>query len=421
MQNNLIIWRASNPVFLICSYLLIGIFFFKTTSHYWPVLSQSSILCIVVTSLLVLCIYNKICVAQKQIQLLPAIVLIVWGICIGQFNIESSFLNDFTSTPLIDRLRQYLMNKLDRSFKDQTSNEFAKTLLFGTKSNMDKGLKTAYRELGILHIIAISGMHLDILFKLLEKATMWLPHASWARWTKLILLLTIVWLYTCIAHAGASVVRASLFFSAILIGRFFQRNIFSFNTISTGILLVLLYNSHIISAIGLQLSYAAVVGIHFFYKPMASLVPMDNSILKIIWDNLAVSIAAQLTTVPLLLYYFHTSSSLSIIGNFIFVPASSLLLYGLLGFIILPNFAGIPQIVAKIISNYIEKMNGTIHLLFQFLQTGERRYNMDIAGLFFYYFCLFVVYYWIQNKAPNCLLVLLTVTCLYSLLKLFSI
>jgi competence protein ComEC len=422
MQNNLIFWRASNPVFLICSFLLIGIFFFKATSQYWPILSQSSILFIVVTSLLVLWICNQISVTQKQIQFLPAIVLIIWGACIGQFNIVSSILDDITSTSYINVLRQYLMNKIDLSFTSQTSNEFAKTLLFGTKSYMDQGLKSAYRTLGILHIIAISGMHLDILFKLLEKTTSWLPQANWARWIKLITLLTIVWTYTCIAYAGPSVVRASVFFSAILLGRFFHRNLFSFNTISVGILLVLLYNSHIISAIGLQLSYAAVIGIHFFYKPIAGLVPMDNKILKNIWDNLAVSIAAQLTTLPILLYYFHTSSSLSIIGNFIFVPASSILLYGLLVFLVLPNFAGIPQIIARYLSWYIEKMNGMIQLLFQSLHAGaDRQYNMDITGLAYYYFCLFVVYYWIQNKTPNSLLILLTGTCLYSLLKLFSI
>ena len=421
MQNDLKIWRASNPVFLICSYLLLGIILFKATSQYWRPLSQASLLIIVFVTQLLLCLYNQFNNALKLFQFLPIIILIIWGICIGQINNKSSFLSDITSTSYINVLRQYLMHRIDLSLMSQTSNEFVKTLLFGTKSNMEQGLKTAYRELGILHIIAISGMHLDILFILLEKATSWLPQTKKAKWIKLIILLTIVWTYTCIAHAGPSVVRASVFFSAILLGRFFHRNLFSFNTISVGILLVLLYNSHIISAIGLQLSYAAVIGIHFFYKPIAGLAPMDNKILKIIWENLAISIAAQLTTLPILLYYFHSSSSLSIIGNFLFVPASNILLYGLLAFMLIPNFAGMQQFIAKFINWYIEKMNGTIYLLFQSLEARDRQYNIGIAGLTYYYFCLFVIYYWIQNKTPNCLLILLSGTCLYSLLKLFSI
>lgn len=421
MQNKLILWRASNPIFFICCYLLIGICCYKATSQYWPMIEEKSIIYLLFYSILLMHFCNQNNRVQKVLPILPAILLIFWGVCIAQFNNKENFFSVFASSNWVDSLRAQLIHKLDSSFTNKASNEFSKTLLLGTKSNMSIDLKSAYKALGILHIIAISGMHLDILFKLLEKGTYWLPHASWARWVKFISLLFIVWTYTCIAHAGPSVVRASLFFSLILIGRFFQKNLFSFNTISTGILLVLLYNSQIISAIGLQLSYAAVVGIHFFYKPFALLVPMDNKLLKIAWDNLAISIAAQLTTLPLLLFYFHTSSSLSIIGNFLFVPASNLLLYGLLVFMVMPSILGIQQWIASFISTYIEKMNEIIKILFQILQLGEQQYNLGIAGLIYYYFCLFVGFYWIQNKASKCLFILVSGTCLYSLLKLFSI
>ena len=175
--------------------------------------------------------------------------LLFWGALVAQYHASSSFLSEMISAQWVIEVRQYFILKIDHAFVDPESNAFAKSLLFGTKSDMSPTLKTAYQQLGILHIIAISGMHLDILFKLLEKGTLWLPNKNWARWTKLISLLLIVWSYTLIAHAGPSVVRASLFFSTLLIGRFFNLNIFSLNTISIGILLVLLYNSQIITGI----------------------------------------------------------------------------------------------------------------------------------------------------------------------------
>jgi len=325
------------------------------------------------------------------------------------------------SAQWVIEIRQYFISKIDYSFADPESNAFAKSLLFGTKSDMSPSLKTAYQQLGILHIIAISGMHLDILFKFLEKCTLWLPNKNWARWTKLITLLLLAWAYTLIAQAGPSVVRASLFFSILLIGRFFHLNLFSLNKISIGILLVLLYNSQIISGIGLQLSYAAVVGIHFFYKPIVQLVPMDNPLLQMAWSNLAISIAAQLTTLPILLYYFHVSSSLSIIGNFLFVPISSILLYALLLMMVLPNIAFVHAIIAKGIGWYIKTMNGSIRLLYQYLEMEDRQYNLGIAGLLYYYFCLFVGLYWLLNRTPKSLVLLLFGTCLYSILKLFSL
>jgi competence protein ComEC len=347
--------------------------------------------------------------------------LLFWGALVAQYHASSSFLSEMVSAQWVIEVRQYFILKIDLAFVDPESNAFAKSLLFGTKSDMSPTLKTAYQQLGILHIIAISGMHLDILFKLLEKGTLWLPNKNWARWTKLISLLLIVWSYTLIAHAGPSVVRASLFFSTLLIGRFFYLNIFSLNTISIGILLVLLYNSQIITGIGLQLSYAAVVGIHFFYKPLLQLLPMDNRLLQFAWSNLAISIAAQLTTLPIVLYYFHSSSSLSILGNFLFVPLSSLLLYALLVWMVLPDIELVQVVIAKGIGWYIKTMNESIRLLFQYLQIEDRHYDLGIAGLLYYYFCLFVGLYWLLNKSPKSILLLLFGTCLYSSIKLFSL
>ena len=421
MQNKLILWRASNPLFFICCYFLIGFLIFNATKQYWPSLDQKTLLLIVCISFFVLYFSNTLKHKVSCLRLVPTIMLLVWGATVAQYHATNSFLSEMVSAQWVIETRAYFIAKLDRAFSNPASNAFAKSLLFGTKTDMSPALKTAYQQLGILHIIAISGMHLDILFKTLEKCTRWLPNQLWARWTKLITLLLLVWSYTLIAHAGPSVVRASLFFSTLLLGRFFHLNIFSLNTISIGVMLVLLYNSQIITGIGLQLSYAAVVGIHFFYKPLLKLLPMDNQLLRIAWSNLSISIAAQFTTLPIILYYFHTSSSLSIIGNFLFVPISSVLLYGLLLLIVLPNIECIHRFIAKGIGWYIETMNESIYLFFQSLQMEDRHYNIGLEGLCYYYFCLFVGLYWLLNRSPNALLLLLFGTCLYSIIKLFSL
>ena len=421
MQNKLILWRASNPIFFICCYFLIGFLAFAASKQYWPILEKTTLLMLVCISCISLWIAHAFDDQANTLKIIPTMILMLWGALVAQYHDSSSFLSELVSSDWVVNTRQYFLSKIDHAFVDPESNAFAKSLLFGTKSDMSPSLKTAYQQLGILHIIAISGMHLDILFKLLEKSTLWLPNKNWARWSKLITLLLIVWSYTLIAHAGPSVVRASLFFSTLLIGRFFHFNIFSLNTISIGILLVLLYNSQIITGIGLQLSYAAVVGIHFFYKPLFALLPLDNKILQVAWSNLAISIAAQLTTLPIILYYFHSSSSLSIIGNFLFVPISSLLLYALLVWMVLPNIEVFQIGIAKGIGWYIKTMNQSIRLLFQYLQIEDRHYDLGIAGVLYYYFCLFVGLYWLLNKSPKTMLLLLLGTCLYSIIKLFSL
>ncbi len=103
-------------------------------------------------------------------------VLFVWGAAVAQYHASNSFLSELVSSDWINDARQYFTAKLDHAFTNPESNAFAKSLLFGIKTEMSSSLKTAYQQLGILHIIAISGMHLDILFKLLEKCTRWLPN-----------------------------------------------------------------------------------------------------------------------------------------------------------------------------------------------------------------------------------------------------
>ncbi len=420
MQKELLIWRRSNPMVFLCGYLLMGVFCFRATNHFGFNLSKLQGLSFLLLSSFILCIYTRFKKPDKALQLLPTMILILWGYCIALYNQELWYFDGLMKAQWIIDSRQFLYNKLDHFLIDKASNEFAKTLLFGSKSNMTIELKKAYQTLGILHIVAISGMHLDILFNLLEHCSSLLPKIKWVSYVKLFLLLFIVWTYTCIAHAGPSVIRASLFFSIILLGRFFYWNFFSLNIISTGILLVLLYNISILSSIGLQLSYAAVIGIHCFYRVIIEWAPMENRILNFIWNNLAISIAAQLTTLPLILFYFQTSSSLSIIGNFLFVPISSLLLYCLLLFLLLPNYGGLPYYFAKGITGYINTMNEAIMSLFNLLQVGEQKYQLGMAGLVYYYFMLFIGFYWIQCKAPNAVILLLGGTCIYSLQKLFS-
>lgn len=420
MQNEFKINRAANPVFFIFSYILIGYLFVKLTNAYWPISTSGDIIFYIAGSTVLLFFVSLLQKQNLLLNIITTLVLLFWGALLAQQANPIAYLSSLQNEGWISQCRSYLFNKIDLFFPHPASNQFSKTLLFGVKSDMHQALKTAYQQLGILHIIAISGMHLDILFKILTKATYWMPDANWARWTKLLVVLMIVWTYTMISNAGPSVVRASLFFSLILIGRFFKMNLFSLNTITTGILIVLFYHSPILSQIGLQLSYAAVLGIHYFYKDIRSLVPIDNTLLKIIWNNLALSIAAQLATLPILLFYFHASSSLSIIGNFLFVPMSSLLLYGLLLFILMPNFFGLNQLLANRISSYIQLMNQGIETLYQFVAVGERSYDIHLVGLIYYYYCLFFLFYWLKKKTSIYFIMLLAGTCVYSSIKLFS-
>jgi ComEC/Rec2-related protein len=264
--------------------------------------------------------------------------LISWGVMI-QWNASSQ--THFELPSYINRYiiycRNGLIDKINKTILPKEANGFALALLIGAKMDMNKALVNAYTQLGIIHIIAISGMHLDILFKSLKRLTSYFPKNRIFNILEIVLLLIIVWTYTLMAYASPSIVRASVFFSIYLIGNFYALPSFALNTIAGGILFLILMNVRGVEHIGLQLSYAAVIGIHLFYKILYTSIEIDNPIIQFLWSNCCVSLAAQLTTFPILLLHFHQVASWVLVSNFIMVPLSNLILYGLAIILILPK------------------------------------------------------------------------------------
>jgi competence protein ComEC len=273
-------------------------------------------------------------------------------------------------------------------------------------------------QLGIVHIIAISGMHLDLLFKTLKSITSQLPNRSFFKIFELLFLLFCVWTYTLIARASPSIIRASIVFSFFIVGKYYKLSSFNLNTIAAGILTICLFNAKSIENIGLQLSYAAVIGIHFFYKLLNSALSIDNPIIQMLWSNCSISIAAQLTTLPILLIHFHQIASWALVCNFIMVPLSNLILYGLGCILILPTQFAI--YFGSFVSRYIQFFNGIVYDWYIHTKANKLFINMDFKLAVVYYIILFLIYSWFLQKKSSYMIIILSILTGYSIVKLFS-
>jgi competence protein ComEC len=285
---------------------------------------------------------------------------------------------------------------------------------------MDKRLFNAYIQLGIIHIIAISGMHLEILFKNLSSITQLLPRQKVYIWIELIILLLSAWTYALIAFGSPSIIRASIFFSIYIIGKFMETPSFMLNTIAAGILLLLLFDHDKISNIGLQLSYAAVMGIHLFYKPIYKMLSIDNPIIKFLWSNCCISLSAQIATLPILAFHFHQIAGWVLVTNFIMVPLSNIILYGLGILLMLPAQFSIASYWGSLIEKYIHFFNVLVTNWFKQTQAGNVIIQMNHFDLIIYYAILLFIYLWLYLKQSIYLIWVLGFICLYVLMKLFS-
>ncbi len=200
-------------------------------------------------------------------------------------------------------------------------------LTVGDRTYLDQELKSAYLNTGMIHVLAVSGMHVGLLFWLLQLITK--PLMLWRRGkiARALLVLSVIWIYALITGLTPSVVRASVMFSFWMLGETGNRKVSIYNTISASALFLLVLNPQSLFDVGFQLSYMAVLGIVVFYKDIYNWVIFNNWFLKKGWGIVAVSLSAQLLTLPLTLFYFHQFPNYFILSNIIALPLASAILY----------------------------------------------------------------------------------------------
>jgi len=186
-------------------------------------------------------------------------------------------------------------------------------------------------------------------------------------------------------------------------------------------LLLLLFDVKNLDNLGLQLSYAAVMGIHLFYPLLYKMLPMDNPILSFLWSNLSLSFAAQLTTLPILVYHFHQIASLVLVSNFIMVPLSNVLLYSLVLLLVCPSLFGLPYLLGQWIQQYILWINHCMLNLNTLPISNSFQLHFDKVQMMLYFVGLWLIYRWLNKRQTYYLFQLLSLLVGYKILKLFSL
>lgn len=405
MEKSLGHWKAEHPLLFIAISISTGYLIANYLGYNKTHLNAPIAFFILGISMGVLCCLPLLPLNKWQEGVIILIILVSWGSVIYITTHKQNLLWLPYPNGIINHARTWMIQKIDMQIVDKEASGFAKALLIGVKSDIDKNIIKAYTQLGIIHIIAISGMHLDIIFKNLVYVTGHLPRKMFWRLLELVIVLITVWIYTFIAFASPSVVRASIFFSLFFIGTFFNQPKYTLNCIAGGILVILFFDLHAIYHIGLQLSYAAVIGIHLFYPVFYKMLPMDNPILNWMWSNLCMTLSAQLTTLPILLFHFHQTSTLVIISNFIMVPLTTILLYALIVLVMIPNQVGFSMHLGSLILTYINILNRMVLYFHQKPIGTPLLVQMSGKMVVGYYFWLLFVYIWLYKRKAKYLFI----------------
>jgi competence protein ComEC len=200
-------------------------------------------------------------------------------------------------------------------------------ILLGVDTNVPESLQDAFRVTGTSHILAISGFNISIIAGLFSKLFRRFLKERWA------ILATIISIsiYTLLAGASASVVRAALMGSIVLIAGGFNRPSNGLASLSAAAFLMTLFSPSTVYDVGFQLSAAATLGIILYAEPFSQAAvnfvtrfvsqEAAKRVIDAVKEFFIITIAAQITTLPLIAFYFHQVSLISLLANFIVLPA----------------------------------------------------------------------------------------------------
>lgn len=253
--------------------------------------------------------------------------------------------------------RRWTMNVIDRLVRGDRERAIMGAFVIGVTDGIDDELKQAYAAGGAMHALAVSGMHVSILYGVLLFLLKPLESKRGGSWTIALLSLLVLWMYGFITGLTPSVLRAVTMFSFVALAKPLRRSTSIVNTLASSAFFLLLFDPWLICSAGFQLSYLAVLGIVLLYRPIFNLWEPPWLWTNWIWQITCVSIAAQLATLPVTLYYFHQFPLYFLLANMFVIPASTLIL---LGGILLLVISPLP-VIADWLARLLEVMIWLLH------------------------------------------------------------
>ncbi len=226
---------------------------------------------------------------------------------------------------------QSTLSALVRQHTAPASAQVINALVWGDRSDMAEDVLDAFADSGAMHVLSVSGMHVamiySILFLLLGAPG---DGVLWKRMIRLVLYATAISLYVCLTGACPAVVRAGWMILLFLLGKSMGWNTQVWNLIGFSAFLMLWMNPLLYHQVGFQLSFLAMAGILLYAKPILRMAAFRSKWLHWLWEVTAVSLAAQVFILPIILRQFHQFPLTFILSSIVAIPAGYVVIFGAL-------------------------------------------------------------------------------------------
>ena len=292
-----------------------------------------------------------------------------------------------TSNP-IRRAVVQRMNSLFAEADAQQEGSIVVAMSMGEKRNISRDLRADYSSSGAAHVLALSGLHIGIIFFLFKLLFSHRPRyrLTLSRLLAEGLLIAAVWCYVYIVQMPPSAVRAATMVTLYELMSLHQRGHVSLNVLGATAFVMLLISPTDLYNIGFQLSFAAVTAIVVFYPLFCQLVPRPtNRALTWLWSMLCVSLAAQIGVAPLIAYHFGYISTYSVFSSLVVIPCATIIVAMSVFLIVFLYVTIVAETIAELLASVADMMNKFVTWMASLPGSTINNIHLNVGQVVFVY------------------------------------
>lgn len=299
-----------------------------------------------------------------------------------------------------------------------TEDNFAvlSALTLGYKDELSEDIRESYSSAGVSHVLALSGLHIGLFFMLIDFLLRGMGKRYSCRVVKGGIIILCLWAFAFISGLSPSVVRSVTMFSLLACSQLFNMRAVTLNTVGVAAFFMLLYNPFYLYDVSFQLSFLAVAAIILLQPVFGGLFVIHNKVGKYIWQLVTVSLAAQIGTLPFVLYYFSNFPILFLLANLLVIPLVTIILYIAVLLLLMGFFIPVQKVIAFVLNELI----GWLNLFVSFVErlplssvNGLNFFQIDIWG--YYVVFLLFLFPWFKKIYTRLVVAMciLSALCIY--------
>lgn len=253
--------------------------------------------------------------------------------------------------------REKLLARFSDNGIDGDAYAVVAAMSLGDKSALTRNLKDTYSVSGASHVLALSGLHLGIIYILFS---LFLPRRRWPALSQLVIIL-FIWAFVFLVGMSVSVVRSAVMLTVYGLLSIGNRDKMSINALAFTAIVMLIWNPSWLFDVGFQMSFMAVLAILLFVPLFEDVFSaeylMEHRWIKRIWGLVTVSCSAQLGVAPLIAFYFGRFSTYFLLTNFIVIPAAMVILWLSIVVLVFPSLAYILLYIVELLNIALSRIS----------------------------------------------------------------